>query len=91
MSTIVGIMQTAFQPKDSATTIEGVTVHVTDPISRERGEGVATDHFFLTADKLKALTFKPAVGQEIEVLYTKWGKVGTLRLNGTPNTGTEID
>lgn len=91
MSKIVGIVQTSFQPKDSANIIEGVTVHVTDPISRERGEGVATDHFFLTADKLKSLSFTPAVGQEIEVLYTKWGKVGTLRLNSTPNISVEID
>lgn len=91
MVKIVGIVRTSFQPKDSATTIEGLTIHTTEPIARDRGEGVVTDHFFLTMDKLKSLQFTPAVGQEIEVLYTKWGKVGTLNLCNPANTETEID
>lgn len=80
MSKVVGISKTAFKPKDSDTLIEGVTVHVTDAIPPDRGEGVSTDHFFLSASKVKQLPFTLAVGQEIEVLYSKWGKVATLRL-----------
>ena len=80
MSIIAGISKTAFKPKDSETPIEGVTVHVTDTIPPDRGEGVSTDHFFLSANKVKQLPFALAVGQEIEVLYSKWGKVATLRL-----------
>lgn len=80
LSIIAGILKTAFKPTDSDTPIEGVTVHVTDAIPPDRGEGVSTDHFFLSANKVKQLPFALAVGQEIEVLYSKWGKVATLRL-----------
>lgn len=71
--------------------VEGLTVYTTDPIAPERGEGVSTDRFFLSAAKLQALSFQPAVGMEVEVLYTKWGKVGTLRLCTPSTAGTEID
>lgn len=80
MSKIVGLLKTSFKSKESGELIEGVTVHVTDPISPEKGEGVSADHVFLSTYRVKQLPFTLAVGQEIEVLYSKWGKVATLRL-----------
>ena len=80
MSIIVGISKTAFKPKDSDTLIEGKTVYITDPIPPDKGEGVSTDHFFLSANKVKQLPFSLAVGQEVETLYNRWGKIATLRL-----------
>ena len=80
MANIVGIVSTSFIPKDGENIIEGKTVYVTEPINPKRGEGLSTDKFFLSKDKLAELSFTVALGQEIEVLYNKYGKVGTIRL-----------
>lgn len=80
MAKIVGIIKTSFIPKDSKVPVEGLSVYVTEPINPKRGEGVSTDHFFLDKDKVSALNFTVSLNQEVEILYTKWGKVGSLRL-----------
>lgn len=77
---IVGIEKTKFKPKDSENEIEGATFYVTAPFSPGRGEGNRTDRFFMTVEKMSTLAFTPAVGQTIELLFNKWGKVETLRL-----------
>ena len=79
MAKIVGIIKTSFIPKDSDTPVEGMKVYTSEPID-QRGEGVSTDSFFLSKKKLSALNFTLSLNQEVEILYTKWGKVGSLRL-----------
>lgn len=91
MSQIVGIIKTSFKPRDSETPIEGITVHTTDPIPPGKGKGVSTERFFLSDRKMETLPFTPEVGQQVEILYTKWGKVGTLRLLNAPSAVTDID
>lgn len=88
MAKIVGLFVTSFVPKDATAPVEGQTFHITEPIDRKRGEGVSTDHFFLSKAKLAALDFTPAVGQEVDVLYNRFGKVSTLRLL---NDALEVD
>lgn len=80
MSLIIGISHSSFTPKDSSTAIEGSTVFTTDPIDPKRGSGHSAERFFMSKAKLDALDFTPAVGQNVEVLYNRYGKVGTLRL-----------
>lgn len=80
MAKIIGIATTSFTPKDSTTPIEGTTVYTTEAIDPKSGTGSKGDKFFLTRAKLSALDFTPAVGQDVEVLYNKFGKVATLRL-----------
>lgn len=80
MPRIIGIINTKFKTKDTGTTIEGKTIHTTEPISPERGKGEETDHFFLSAAKLAALDFDPAPGQTVDVLYNRYGKVATMKL-----------
>lgn len=79
MPKIIGITNTSFEAKDGAT-IEGKTVHIVEPIDPKRGTGEAGDHFFLSKAKLATLDFKPSVGQEITILYNKYGKVCKLIL-----------
>lgn len=79
MSKIIGIQPTAFDAKDG-THIEGTSIHLTSPIDPKRGKGEAGEKIFLTATKLAEVDFKPEVGNEIEVLYNRFGKVQTLRL-----------
>lgn len=80
MAKIIGIANTSFTPKDNNTPIEGATYHTIEPIEPKNGVGFKGDKFFLTRAKLSALDFTPAVGQEVEVLYNKFGKVAMLRL-----------
>lgn len=76
---IIGVVNTKFTAQDG-TVIEGKTVHTAEPISPERGIGEAGDHFFMSTTKLAALDFIPAVGQEVEVLYNRYGRVASLKL-----------
>lgn len=76
---IVGTMSTSFEGKDG-TRIEGMTIHTLEAIDPKRGTGEAADHFFISKAKLATLDFKPAVGQAIEVLYNRYGRIGALRL-----------
>lgn len=79
MSKIIGISLCSFKLKDGST-MEGKTIYTSTPIDPKRGQGVATEHFFLSAAKLAALDFAPTVDQEVEVLYNKYGKIAQLRL-----------
>lgn len=80
MSKIIGIANTHFTPKDSDKAITGKTFYTTEPMDPKRGEGETADHFFLTNEKLAALNFTPAVGQTVDVLYNRYGRIATVKL-----------
>ena len=79
MSKIIGCEHKNFTTQ-KGDTIEGVSLYVTDKIPPQRGEGCMGDRIFLSKNKLNDLSFVPAVGMDIEVLYNKYGKVSTIRL-----------
>lgn len=76
---IIGIEDTSFTGKDGSP-VNGQTIHTTEPMNPKRGQGERTDHFFLSSAKLADVNFTPAVGQTVEVLYNRYGKVSTLKL-----------
>ena len=76
---IVGTQDTAFKTKDGQM-MEGKTVYTEQSIPPGRGAGYRTDKFFLSAAKLAALDFQPSVGDTVQVLYNRWGRVQTIRL-----------
>ncbi len=73
-SKIIGIEEIRFMGKDGKEVV-GKRIHLTDPIDAGRGIGDAGDKIFLSAAKLADLDYKPAVGQEVELLYDRNGKV----------------
>ena len=79
MPKIMGLEQKSFTTKEGDT-IEGTSIYITDKIPPQRGEGCTGDLIFLSKNKLNDLSFVPAVGMDIEVLYNKYGKVSTIRL-----------
>lgn len=79
MARIIGVIHTNFTTQDG-TLIEGDTVHITEPISAERGIGESGDRFFLSKAKLSSLDFTPAPGQTVEIFYNRYGKVASLKL-----------
>lgn len=87
---IIGIESVHFTPKNSDKKIAGIKVHVGIPMPPKKGQGEEVDSFFLSDAKLAALDFVPAVGQTVEVLYNKYGKVSTLRLLAPLDDDIEI-
>ena len=79
MPKIIGFEHKSFTTKEGDT-IEGTSIYITDKIPPQRGEGCTADRIFLSKNKLNDLSFVPAVGMDIEVLYNKYGKVSTIRL-----------
>lgn len=79
MSRIIGTQQTSFKTKEG-TTITGTTIYFTDEIAPEKGKGVSADRIFVSSNKLAILDFVPTPGQEIEILYNKFGKIAKLNL-----------
>ncbi len=90
MSKIVGFETVSFVAKDG-TRITGNTYHTTTPIPSDRGVGEKTDHFFLSAAKIAALDFTPAVNQEVQVLYSRYGKPASLVLVSAPEVEIDIE
>ena len=74
MAKICGIENVAFVGKDG-TEVRGKRIHFTEAIAADRGVGEAGDKIFLSAAKLVALDFAPAVGMTVDVLYDKGGRV----------------
>ena len=78
MAKICGIENVAFVGKDG-TEVRGKRIHFTEAIAADRGVGEAGDKIFLSAAKLA-----PTVGQHIEVLYDKNGRVKAVNVVDDP-------
>ncbi len=68
---IIGIKPTQFKG-NSGEEISGKNIYVTYPL--EKGEGVGAERIFLTDAKLNEWTYKPKVGDEVNVSYNRYGR-----------------
>lgn len=78
-SKIIGIEEIRFMGKDGKEVV-GKRIHFTDPIDAGRGIGDAGDKIFLSAAKLAALDFAPAVGMDVDILYDRGGRVKAVNV-----------
>lgn len=69
----------SFQTKEGKE-ISGITIYGLSPLKQDRGAGMKSEKIFLSTAKLEALPFKLAIGQEICILYTRYGSIATLTL-----------
>ena len=76
---IVGVSNVEFTTDDGKT-ITGSTVYFTEPLPPDRGQGEFAGKLFLSAARLAALDYKPAVGQEVELLYDRNGRVKSVNV-----------
>lgn len=79
MSKVIGIEEIHFTGKNGDE-VHGKRVHFTDNIDADRGVGEAADKVFLSAAKLAALGFTPAVGMDVDILYDKGGRVKAVNV-----------
>lgn len=76
---IVGVEKVKFTGSDG-TEISGITLYYTEALDPTRGTGQFAGKLFLTTARLAALDYKPAVGQTVEVLYDRRGKVKAVNV-----------
>lgn len=80
MAKITGLLPTAFDTKDG-NHISGMSIYTSEPIDPKRGQGESFEKFFLSDAKLALLDFKLEIGSDITILYNKFGRVQTIKLN----------
>lgn len=73
---LVGYRKTSFQPKDSTDQINGYNLYLT--YADEKVVGEACERVFLTSAKMEG--YKPEVGDNLSVVYNRYGKVDHLDL-----------
>lgn len=70
---IIGIESVDYESKKTGKRVEGYRLHV--QYEKEMCQGYATDVVFINKNFLEGFT----VGDEVEILYNKYGKVASLR------------
>ena len=78
---IIGKRPYNFTPADG-NKVEGMNLFLTEPMTTPGAEGMSAERIFVSKHKLAALDFVPSVGQHVDVLYNRYGKVVTLKLIG---------
>lgn len=68
---IIGIRSSSFTGEDK-TQISGTNIYLTYPL--EKGEGFGAERIFVTDAKLAKWTYRPKVGDEVNVSYNRYGK-----------------
>ncbi len=77
---VIGIRESSFETKDG-NQIDGMSIYCTYPMS---GKGVysgeACERVYITKKRLYDCGYTPVVGDEIKVMYNRFGKVDSIEL-----------
>ena len=76
MAKVVGYKRADFKPKDSDSEIKGINLFVT--YKRNDVQGDACERLFVSDNR--AGTYLPKVGDEVEIVYNRYGKVESIFL-----------
>ena len=76
---IEGVVEVDFK-NEKGETISGKTLYYTEPLDPDRGEGRFAGKIFFSAAKLAALDFAPVVGQVVNFLYDRGGRVKAVNV-----------
>lgn len=68
---IIGIRPSSFTGTDGQQ-VNGLNIYMTGPL--DKGEGLEALRVFVTSDKVSAWPYRPHVGDEVEVVYNRYGK-----------------
>lgn len=68
---IIGLRPSSFTGTDG-TTVNGLNIYMTGPL--DKGEGLEALRVFVTVDKAANWLYRPKVGDEVEVIYNRYGK-----------------
>lgn len=73
MPKVVGYAESKFNAKDTGKEIKGVNIYL-EYVSKNV-TGIATDRLYVTENRLTECGYYPNVGDEVDVMYNKFGKV----------------
>ena len=76
MFKILGIEDVKFTTKDGID-ISGKSIYYGAPIEKN-GKGYKCDRFFLSENKMNRLNFVPDIGDTVQLMYNRYGKVDSL-------------
>jgi len=68
---VVGYRAINFRGSDG-NMVDGVTIYCTYPL--DKGEGIGTERFFFSRQKLDKSDYRPSVGDDIDVTFNRYGK-----------------
>ena len=72
---IIGIRSSSFT-SDKGEEVSGKNFYCTFPL--DKGIGHGCERFFITDAKMADWSYKPAVGDEVEIVYNRWGRCDKL-------------
>lgn len=72
---IIGIRPSSF-PGENNLTVTGRNIYMTYPL--EKGEGQGCERVFVTDAKIIKWSYQPKVGDEVEIVYNRYGKCDSL-------------
>lgn len=76
--TVAGFRRVDFEGQDKKV-VRGRTFYLSKAIAANQGEGVEYVKAFFSDERLATMSYKPAVGDAVEVLYNRFGRVYLLR------------
>ena len=78
---VIGVKQSDFTTKDKEKReIHGFNLYLSEPISDKYGTGVQTERIYLSESKMEKIGYYPKVGDQVRVLYNRYGKVESVEL-----------
>lgn len=75
---VIGFSERSFTSKDTGALIDGMYIYVS--FENNRTTGSACDRLYVTRQRLDESGYSPSVGDDIEVLYNRYGKISGIRL-----------
>lgn len=76
---VIGFSQRSFTAKDTGALIYGLNIYVT--FENSRTTGLACDRFFVSSNRLEECGYYPTLGDDIELVYNRYGKIAGIRLS----------
>ena len=76
--TVAGWRRVDFTGQDKKV-VRGRTYYLSKSINTKLGEGVEFDKAFFSDERLAAMSYQPAIGDQVEVLYNRFGRIYLLR------------
>lgn len=77
---IIGIRPSSFTGDDGAQ-VSGQNIYFIYPL--DKGEGCGSERVFVTNEKLAQWPYRPAVGDEVDVIYNRYGKCREIIQRGS--------
>lgn len=75
---VIGFCERSFTSKDTGALIEGMYIYVS--FENSRTTGCACERLYFSRQRLDQSNYYPSLGDEIEPLYNRFGKITGIRL-----------